>query len=158
MTDNYQYGDINLASAPANTVQTEVFPLLVNASTTATPPVYATLLTGTLTSLLTSSFLSIGFTNSVFHTGVGGINVAFSFRFRIDGGLLAASGGTTGNELTGRIVSLAYSRRVPVTRGLHTVAVEWAKFGPLTQTMSIFAAALPDLFHANLTLQEQRDE
>lgn len=156
MTDSYNQGDINLAPAPANTVQTRTFPLLVDASTTATPPVYATLLTGTLTSILPSSFLSVGFTTSVFHTGVGGVNVAFNFRFRIDGALLAAGTGTTGNELTARIVSLAYSRRVSIIEGLHTVAVEWAKFGPVTQTMSILAASLPDLFHANLTLQEQR--
>lgn len=156
MTDSYNQGDINLAPAPAGTVSTASFPLLVNASTTALAPTYATLLTGTLTSVLPSSFLSIGFTTAAFHLGAAGISIAMNFRVRIDGALLAAGGGTTGNALTSMIFSAAYSRRVPVTEGIHTVAVEWTRFGGPLQTMNILAAALPDLFHANLTLKEQR--
>lgn len=156
MTDSYNQGDINLAPAPAGTVSTRSFPLLVNATTTAIFPVYATLMIGTLTSVLPASILALAFTTSVFQTGVPAINVAFNFRFRIDGALPAAGAGTTENEDTGRLCSCAYSRSVPINRGLHSVAVEWSHFGGPAQTLGILAASLPDLFHANLTLEEQR--
>ncbi len=156
MTDSYNQGDINLAPAPAGTVSTESFPLLVDASTTAIAPVYAVLLTGTLTTVLPSSFLSVFFTNSVFHLGAPAVDIAFNFRFRIDGALPTAGGGTTENEDTAEIASMCYSGRFPVAEGVHSVAVEWAHFGGPLQTMHILAASLPDLFHANLTLEEQR--
>ncbi len=156
MTDSYNQGDINLAPAPAGTVSTISFPLLVDAGTTAIAPIYAVLLPGTLTSVLPSSFLSILFTTAVFQTGAPAVNIAFNFRIRIDGALPIAGGGTTENEDTGDIASLCYSRRVPVSQGTHTVVVEWAQFGVPGQTMSILAGSIPDLFHANLTLEEQR--
>ena len=156
MTDSYQYGDINLAPAPAGTVSTRSFPLLVDATTTAIFPVYATLLTGTLISVLPASILAMAFTTSVFQTGAPAVNIAFNFRFRVEGVLPTASAGTAENEDTGRICSCAYSRNVPITQGLHTVAVEWTHFGGPLQTVGILAASLPDLFHANLTLEEQR--
>lgn len=125
-------------------------------STTAQPPVYATLMALGLTTTLAASWLFILFTGAPRHVGAVGINAAMSFRFLLNGVPFAVGAGNTPNQITFRIASVSYSRRILVAAGLQTVTVEWAYFGPVGQTVVIDPVTNPDLTHAHLLLQEHR--
>ena len=130
--------------------------LLVNFGTTAQPPVYSTLFTLPITTVLPSSYLAIDFTCGVLMVGASAANLAPTVRFRINGTLVAPGGGITVNTLVARIMPLAYSHREVVSAGVQTVIAEVAYFGPAGQTLVINALTLPDLMHAHLRIQEQR--
>ena len=104
--------------------------------------------------VLPSSTLDLDLTVSWLHSGVGGVNVATAFRFVVDS--VGISGSATSNALTSRLSTIPLSRRVPITAGSHTIAVEWAWFGPATQTVSVSALSLVDLAHATIRVQELR--
>lgn len=149
---------IPAALVPAGTsalriLGTSAVRLLVNATSTAIPPIYSALLTGTLTTVAPAADLFILFTGAAFHTGAA-INVAINFRIRVNGVLIAPGGGTTINALVSQIQSASYSARVPVVAGLQTVVVEWGGFGLAANTLNILALTLPDLCHASLLLEE----
>ena len=132
--------------------------LLVDAATTLTPPLYATLMTLPHRTIEPASRLRVNFSATTMSTGVGGINSAINFRFLLNGVLLsvAGGGGTTMNAVTNQIQAVSFGAARAVTAGIQTLVVEWAKFGPGTQTAIINAATLPDLFHASLHLREYR--
>lgn len=136
-------------------IATVSFNLAVNISTTATPPVYATMLTLALTTVRPASVLDIRFVAAVRHVGVAGVNVAANFRLLLNGVLLPVTRGTTVNILTFAIMPVVIERRVDVTAGLQTVVVEWAKFAGPFNTLIIDPVTLPDLSGAQLVLQEQ---
>jgi len=130
--------------------------LLVNASTTSIPPVYATLLSGTLTTIDAASNLYIAFTGALLHQGPNGANVAPNIRVRLNGALVTPGGGNTVNMVANRIMPITYSLRVGVTAGLQTVVVEWAAFALGANTLLCMPASIPDLMHAQLLLEEHR--
>lgn len=141
-----------VSSGTGAIIQTASFPLLTDESVVVIAPVFATLMSGTLTT--TTGDLDILWTGNVMHLGAIAGNSALVVRFRVDGTLITPSGGTDENELRARIASLAYSRRVAVAPGTHAVDVEWSHFGAPGNSINNFALSLPQLFHANLTLQE----
>ena len=121
------------------------------------PPIYGTLLTASLTTVTApGSFLFVVFTAAPRHIGPFIGIVAINFRFRLNGTLVAPGGGTTINMVRNRIGSVAYTLRLPITPGVQLVAVEWAGFGLGANTLVIDPVTLPDLVHAQLTIQEQR--
>lgn len=146
----------DLQGGGGSVIQTISGRLLVDVTSVSIPPVYSTLFSTLLTSLLSASFLHVQFTAAVLHTGVPGVSVAINFRFRRNGVLIAPGGGTTVNLLTAQIQPVAYSLRLPIVAGAQLVNVEWAGFGLGANIMAIRPLTLPDLMHAQLVLQEER--
>lgn len=146
------------AQPPASTVagklvQTESTNLSADITTAVAVPVYATLLSGTMTTTEASSFLDILFYCSFDFTGVVASR-ATSFRLRLDGVLITPSRAATDNSLNDAGQSVAINRRVSVVAGLHTLLVEWSKFG--TGTLQCLPVTLPNEHGAHLKLEEQR--
>lgn len=127
--------------------------LLVDFSTLATVPTYATLLTTVITTLRPSSYLAFDFTACCLHTGPFAGNAAPTARFRLDGTLLP--GGTTVNMIRNLLMPLARQGRVVVSAGLHTMIVEISKFAGGANTLEIRPVTLVNLDHASLTLREE---
>lgn len=149
------YIPILTSGGAAGVLQTVSTNVAADISTTAIPPVYTTMITAPLlTTTLAASRLRIDFFASWNHTGAFAGNVAANFRFRLNGVLLPATRGTTGNELRSRIVSTTYMRVLPITVGPQTILVEWAGFGLAGNALNVAAALLPDLFGAQLIVQE----
>ncbi len=128
--------------------------LTVDISTTAVPPVYATMLTAVLTTERPSSYLDIRFAACIFHTGIAGVNGAPTFRLRLNGVLVPVSRSCTVNMVTSRYMPVVIERRVVVAAGPQTVLVEWSKFGAPLNTMRCNVVTNPDIAGAQLVLQE----
>jgi hypothetical protein len=129
--------------------------LTVDVASVAVPPIYSVLMTQAITCGAAALFLKIEFSAAARRVFGPATAVAINFRFRLDGLLIAPGGGTTINVLPFQIQSASYMNRLPITPGLHTVAVEWSGFGLGFGTMVIDPVALPDLNHAQLVLTEQ---
>lgn len=130
--------------------------LLADASTTAIPPIYATLLTAVLETIDPASELYLSFTASLLHVGANAAVVAPNVRFRLNGVLLPIGAGATVNMVRNQIMPVAYSVRLPVVAGVQTVVAEWAAFALGVNTLVCNPVSLPDLMHAELLLQEYR--
>lgn len=149
------YIPILTSGGAAGVLQTVSANVSTNITTTAIPPVYTTMITAPLlTTTLPASRLRIDFFASWNHSGAFAGNVAANFRFRLNGVLLPATRGTTGNELRSRIVSTTFMRVLPVIAGPQTILVEWAGFALGGNTLNVAAALFPDLFGAQLIVQE----
>ncbi len=122
-------------------------------SAVITVPTYATLMSLTLTPVQPSSYLWFLFTCSWLHVGGFAGNAAFNVRFRLNGSLL--TGGATDNQVRSQIGTLARQRRVVIAGTPQTLDVEISKFGAVGNALQISPVALPDLMHANLTMEEQ---
>jgi hypothetical protein len=122
-------------------------------SVAAQAPVYVTLMTLALTTVLPTSFLYFNFTSNWIHRGAFAGNAAVNFRFDLNAGLL--TGGTTDNNVRSQIGNVARNRRVAVTAGVQTLIVEVTKFGAVGNTLDIDVVTLPDLFHSALFMEEQ---
>ncbi len=129
--------------------------LTVDISTTAVPPVYATMLTAVITTVRPSSYLDIRFAACILHTGVAGVNAAPTFRARLNRVLVPVSRATTVNTVASRYMPVVLERRVIVSAGVQTVIIEWAKFGAPFNTMRCQVVTFPDIAGAQLVLQEQ---
>ena len=148
------YIPILTSGGAAGVLQTVSVNASTDLTTTAIPPVYTPLFSVPITTTLAASRLRIDFFASWNHGGAFAGNVAANFRFLRNAVLLPATRGTTGNELRGRIVSSTFMRVLPVVAGLHTILVEWAGFALAGNSLNIFAATAPDLFGAQLIVQE----
>lgn len=135
-------------------VQTQTANLAVDTTTAVEVPVYSTLLSVTITTTLATADLDILFYCSFDFTGVLGSR-ATSFRLRLDGVLIPPSRAAVDNSLNDEAQGVAINRRVlGVAPGLHTVIVEWSKFG--TGTLQCLPATRPDEQGAHLKVEEQR--
>lgn len=150
------YIPILTSGGAAGVLQTVSVNLAVGVTTTATPPVYTTLLTTPLlTTTLPASRLRIDFYCSWNHSGAFAGNVAANFRFRLNGSLLAPSRGTTGNQIRGRIDCVSFCRVLPVVAGPHTVLAEWSGFAlGVNQLNCLPVGIFADLFGAQIIVQE----
>ena len=126
---------------------------LVNFSTPVVSPIYATLFTLPITTLLPASFVWFCFTASWSHNGPFAGNVAANFRFRLNGGVLV--GGCTDNMTRAQIGTVARNGRAPVVAGVQTLVCECTHFAGPLNTLDISVATNPDLWHAALTMEEQ---
>lgn len=115
--------------------------------------VYTTLLTAPAM-VTAAGRIRIDFYAAWNHGGPNVGNVAANFRFRLNGFLLAASRGTTSNQVRGRIAGAPFNRVIAVPAAAQTVIVEWGGFGLLGNSLQILATAAPDLFGAQLIVQE----
>lgn len=140
-------------TAQGKLVQTESTNLSADITTAVAVPVYATLLSGAITTTEASSFLDLLFYCSFDFTGVVGSR-ATNFRLRLDGVLIPPSRAATDSSLNDAGQSVAINRRVSVVAGLHTVLVEWSKSG--TGTLQCLPATRPNEHGAHLQLEEQR--
>lgn len=147
-------GNLPSINPLANAIPTSVALAVDFSSVVAQAPVYVTLLTLAITTLLPASFINIAFASNWRHLGGFAGNVAVNFRFVLDTVLLA--GGTTDNRVRGQIGCVARVGRTAVTAGPHTMVVEVSKFGGVGNALTIDPVALPDLVHCALALQEQR--
>ena len=149
---------VNLSSRGGNLLATASSNTTANVTNAVGAPVYTLLHTAALTTTEPSTKLAIFFYASWFHTGAAAFaNVAAAFRFSLNGVLIPASRGTTGNEVSSRIVSTHYVREVTgIAPGVQTVTCEWTKFGPLAATLAISAASLPDLMGSAMVIQSIR--
>jgi hypothetical protein len=137
-------------------LQTDTDTLTANTSTGATVPVYTTFpLSVSLTTTLASSLLYIyAYVSWNFGGGapVGSLRTA-NFRFRRNAVLIPASRATSQVTVRGQLCANSFSRLLLVTAGLHTIDFQWAKqLG--SGTLSCSPATLPDIFGANLKVQE----
>lgn len=127
--------------------------LSADTTTAVAVPVYATLLTGTMTTVTPASFLDILVYACFDFTGVVG-DRATSFRLRLNGVLIPASRAADDNAPNDRNMSIAINRRVAIVAGLQTVLLEWSKFG--TGTLQCLPATRPDQHGAHMILEEHR--
>ena len=127
-------------------------------TTTVLSPTYATLFSASFTTTLPSSDIGIRFYAAYFAQGGGAANIAGNFRFLRNGTPIPPSRGCTGNQVSSRIETVAFDRRiVGVAAGLQTITVEWTRFGGgLGASLAILAASLPDLFGAHMTIENWR--
>ena len=141
-------------SLSGDLVQTESANLAVDVTTAVAVPAYSTLLTVTITTTLASADLDILFYCAYDFTGVAGSR-ASSFRLRLDGVLIPPSRAADDNSLADEAQGVAINRRVlGVAAGLHTILVEWSKFG--TGTLQCLPVTRPDEQGAHLKVEEQR--
>ncbi len=145
---------VNLSPVGGKLLDSEDANIAGDVSTTALFPAMAVLFTATLTSTLVSSLLHINFYASWFHTGAfPGTNAAAVFRFLLNGVVIPPSRACTENQVTSRIATNAYDRRLTVAAGVQLVTCEWTRFGAPASTLRINAGSSPDLFGASMTIQ-----
>lgn len=149
-------GGLFLSPLAPGVLQTVSTNLAVDVVSGAQPPVYSTLLTAVMTTVLASSYLDIRTYVAMRMLGGGFGRKAPNIRLRLNGVLIPASRGMTENEVSGAIMTMAMERRLVVSAGIQTVIVEWAYFGPVGATMNCTPVTLPDLEGAQLVIQEQR--
>jgi len=129
-------------------IQESGIELTANATTTSVLPVLSTLLSVPIDLIKPSGDLRILATASINANGP----VPVVFHLYIDG---VFHRGTTVN-VTGAIdnASIVIPRVSVVGSNPHTVDLRWAKFGSPFVTVSCLPVALPDYYHASLSVQE----
>ena len=101
------------------------------------------------------TFLQVQFSATARHTGAAA-TVAINFRFRLNAALISPGGGTTINVLVNQIGNVVYSLRVPIVAGVQAITIDWGGFAlPVGNSLVCDPLALPNLNHAQLTIEEQ---
>ena len=128
--------------------------LTINKSTTAKTPTFSSLLGPRSVTTTDGGALIVFFDASVTATA----GVAAIFRIRIDGASPSGIGSANAATVTSpfNVQDASTGIYVPVTPGVHTVEVEWAKQVTAPDSASIVINPLSnsELFHANMVIME----
>ena len=128
--------------------------LQINKSTTARSPIFSSLLGPRQVTTEAGGALIVFLDVSVTATA----GVAAIFRIRIDGATPTGIGSANAATVTSpfNVQDASTGIYIPVTPGVHTVEIEWAKqpTAPAGASIVINPVSNSELFHANLVIME----